>query len=354
MQDLGDDWTRKLTFTLLLVSILGFGIDSVIHRLDPTPRPLDLILPPVNCLIYLGLLVYYVQHPAAQKRVFKIWLLTALSTLVFSAWYFTLKVMLSDQLKLSEELPPLAPALIMLHATTSIFAQPREALKVGLISWLLIALPVLGYLVFHPDDLLTPRGIELFIMFGPAMIFSVVFLEFNKLINQRIAFLNQERATMEALAIRDPLTHAYNRRGIEQILFSPGFNQTSNPGIILFDLDHFKDINDRYGHDMGDRVLQEVTQLCQQRLRQTDLLARWGGEEFLIVVQDIQEDVLFGIADGLRQMIAQQKIEPMAKVTASFGVTRLTPRDTIQDGIKRADRAMYTAKKQGRDQVVWG
>jgi diguanylate cyclase (GGDEF)-like protein len=354
MQDIDDAWTRKLTRTLLLVSSLGFGLATVIHYLDPTPRPLDQILPPINCLTYLGLLAYYWHHPASQKIVFRLWLYTILSTLAISAWYFVIKVVLSDQLQLSEELPPLAPALLMIHATTSIFAEPKESFKVGLISWLLIALPILGYLVSHPSDLFTPRGIELFVMFGPAMLFSVVFLEFNKITNQRIATLTSEREAMEALAIHDPLTQVYNRRGIERILFSPTFNQTANPGLILFDLDHFKQINDRYGHDTGDRVLQAVAQRCQHSLRQADLLARWGGEEFLIVIQDIPEDVLFGIAEGLRKLIAQHPIGPIAKVTASFGVTKLTHRDTIHDGIKRADRAMYTAKQQGRDQVIWG
>ena len=353
MQDIGDAWPRKLTRTLLWVSGLGFGLATVIHYFDPTPRPLDQILPPINCLMNLGLFVYYWHHPTAQKTVFRIWLYTILASLAISAWYFVIKVVLFDQFQFSEELPPLAPALLLIHATTSMFAEPKESFKIGLISWLLIALPILGYLMSHPSDLFTPRGIALFVMFGPAMLFSVVFLEFNKIMNQRIAKLTSEREAMAALAIHDPLTQVYNRRGIEKILLNHSFDSNFSPGMILFDLDHFKEINDRYGHDIGDRVLREVAQLCQQRLRQTDLLARWGGEEFLIVIQDIQEDVLFGITDGLQQLIAQQAIGPVPKVTASFGVTKLTPRDTIQDDIKRADRAMYAAKRQGRNQVSW-
>ena len=187
------------------------------------------------------------------------------------------------------------------------------------------------------------------------MIIVSALIPLHKGIEQKMLSLQKERAQMQLLSERDPLTQLYNRRGIENVFSNFAIAtqaRQSNIGAILFDIDRFKSINDRYGHNIGDIVLSQVTQRCQERLRQDDLFARWGGEEFLILVQGVEEKVLHRIAEDLRAIISAEPIEPVGIVTASFGVTQFYPTDSMESLLKRADEAMYLAKHQGRDRVV--
>jgi diguanylate cyclase (GGDEF)-like protein len=154
-------------------------------------------------------------------------------------------------------------------------------------------------------------------------------------------------------ARRDHLTTLYNRRGVteryQQMLAEA---QDKPVAIMLADIDHFKAINDRYGHVQGDEVLAAFAALLRKNVRDTDLLARWGGEEFLLIghVSDAQAAV--EIADKLRLKIAAADF-PHGTLTASFGVyycERLP--DKVRPAIGFADRALYAAKEGGRDRVV--
>ena len=154
-------------------------------------------------------------------------------------------------------------------------------------------------------------------------------------------------------ARRDHLTTLYNRRGVTeryQQMLSEG--QDKPVAIMLADIDHFKAINDRHGHVVGDEVLAAFAALLRKNVRDTDLLARWGGEEFLLIghVSDAQAAV--DIANKLRLKVAAADF-PHGKLTASFGVyycDRLP--DKVRPAIGCADRALYAAKESGRDRVV--
>ena len=122
--------------------------------------------------------------------------------------------------------------------------------------------------------------------------------------------------------------------------------------MILFDVDHFKRINDTYGHQAGDVVLVTVARRCSQVLRKHDCLARWGGEEFLVVLRHVGAEVIERIAEELRLAIASEEIEPVGTVTASFGVSLVKPTDTIETLLQRVDQAMYAAKTSGRNRVM--
>jgi len=164
--------------------------------------------------------------------------------------------------------------------------------------------------------------------------------------------MEKSRRALEAAAESDALTGAMNRRGLRQAVREP----SGSMGVILFDLDHFKAVNDSVGHDEGDRVLRETADRISESLRQTDIFARWGGEEFLIVVNSPDEEQLAQMADRLRKRIAQQvpvrtEIGDIP-ITASFGVSMVGANETNIDGAaKRADQALYLAKRQGRNRV---
>jgi diguanylate cyclase (GGDEF)-like protein len=126
--------------------------------------------------------------------------------------------------------------------------------------------------------------------------------------------------------------------------------------VVLLDIDHFKAINDSHGHGVGDQVLQGFAQRLAALVRDTDLAGRWGGEEFLLLLPHHQTDEAVQAAERLRQELATMTVAlpcgaPLS-VTVSIGVARFEPTDTPEGVVARADRALYAAKAQGRDQVV--
>ena len=157
---------------------------------------------------------------------------------------------------------------------------------------------------------------------------------------------------------RDPLTGLLNRRGL-QGLFKVG--RVDDKGaiyvrsIILFDIDHFKQINDRYGHATGDTVLQKIAKTASGLCQEYGEVARTGGEEFAILTRWIPiESAQFlaqHICDSFR-FIAHPGLDPNQKVTASFGLAVLTEADSLDDAMGRADKALYHAKQNGRNQVA--
>ncbi|MEW8237655.1 MAG: GGDEF domain-containing protein, partial [Candidatus Thiodiazotropha taylori] len=120
-------------------------------------------------------------------------------------------------------------------------------------------------------------------------------------------------------------------------------------GLIMFDLDHFKKINDTYGHDMGDKVLINTVDLLNERIRKSDVLARWGGEEFMIIAPLIDTKELRSLVESLRNAIQQYEHEGVGSITASFGASVVRPSDNIHSLLKRVDSALYESKQKGRN-----
>ena len=164
--------------------------------------------------------------------------------------------------------------------------------------------------------------------------------------------LNQEHQQLEERLTRDPLTGVLNRDGL-----APVFNQswdspsTQRLSLIFIDIDHFKKINDTYGHNVGDQVLLVFAQVLSANTRTHDLLARWGGEEFVLACPDTALENAVGLAEKLRRCIEENDWPKALQVTASFGVAQMLPQESPTDFIARADKALYVAKAQGRNCV---
>jgi len=120
----------------------------------------------------------------------------------------------------------------------------------------------------------------------------------------------------------------------------------------MADIDHFKAINDTYGHPIGDSVLQEFSSILKQSVREVDHTGRWGGEEFVIVLPKTIQSDGERIAITLQKKIEANSFTKVGQVTASFGVTQTQKGDTIESLFKRLDEALYRAKQSGRNQVV--
>ncbi len=121
--------------------------------------------------------------------------------------------------------------------------------------------------------------------------------------------------------------------------------------VLLLDVDFFKDINDRFGHQTGDRVLRMLAQIIAKGIRATDAASRWGGEEFLILCPETPADRAALLAEKLRSQIAAYRFERIGSKTASFGVAQSLPEDSLESILRRVDQALYTAKNAGRDTI---
>lgn len=156
----------------------------------------------------------------------------------------------------------------------------------------------------------------------------------------------------------DAVTGIGNRSHIEWKINSTldEFHDLDSPfGIIFIDIDHFKEINDSFGHPLGDKVLRFVANTLKQNLRVTDSCGRWGGDEFVGLALDIHEDGLFKIGEKLRSLVEKAEIvenDSTVKVTISCGATIVRPNDTFQSLLERVDKLLYKSKQDGRNRVT--
>ncbi len=165
---------------------------------------------------------------------------------------------------------------------------------------------------------------------------------------------------LENIAFRDTMTGLPNRRYIELKVKQSleELQQFGRPfGLLMFDVDHFKQVNDRHGHDNGDAVLKVISDTMTKSLRANDIVGRWGGEEFLAILLDVDAGLLRGLAERCRSLVAESGAlsgESRIYVTVSVGATLVTREDSIYEAIKRADQLMYVSKSSGRNRITVG
>ena len=156
-------------------------------------------------------------------------------------------------------------------------------------------------------------------------------------------------------ATTDPLTGLHNRTKFDQALANEILraDRYKTPlSLVLYDIDHFKLVNDTYGHQTGDKVLVQLSRFVPNLIRTTDMLARWGGEEFVILAPGSDGPMALKAAEKLRDAIGQVVFDEVGSVTCSFGVAQYAAGDSPAELISRADDALYSAKIKGRNQVV--
>ena len=168
--------------------------------------------------------------------------------------------------------------------------------------------------------------------------------------------LQQREAQIIAASLTDPLTGVGNRRRLEQALameISHADRSGASLCAFMADLDRFKNVNDTYGHEAGDKVLAAFGDVLRRRTRATDVVARFGGEEFVVLMSATDLEVALGIAERIRTALAASHIEPLpAPITASFGVAERAPGEPGDRMLRRVDVALYEAKRLGRNRVV--
>jgi diguanylate cyclase (GGDEF)-like protein len=180
--------------------------------------------------------------------------------------------------------------------------------------------------------------------------------------NNTVSSSVKKRRMFERAAMFDALTGIHNRRWLDETLHRlvlRNLRDQSDISVSLIDIDHFKNFNDTYGHDAGDHVLTVVAECLARNLRPTDLVARFGGEEFVAIFPDASLEVAKEVADRLRSAVASEvmKMEDgteLPGVTISMGVAQLEADQTVPNLLKVADAAMYRAKDAGRNRVYTG
>jgi diguanylate cyclase (GGDEF)-like protein len=161
---------------------------------------------------------------------------------------------------------------------------------------------------------------------------------------------------LQILATTDELTGCYNRRAFNDCLqenFGRAKRYNEPLSLLLFDIDHFKKVNDTHGHDTGDLILKAFVCVVMENIRHIDILSRWGGEEFMVLLPQTGKDTALQLAERLREKVFAHDFPKVGHITASIGLTELHADDTTDSMVKRADDALYKAKHGGRNMVIF-
>lgn len=189
------------------------------------------------------------------------------------------------------------------------------------------------------------------------------YVSYGEIVGAIEVFTNQTQATLsldfydenEKLTMIDPLTKLYNRRVIEKALLSHlAYHHIKTVGVLFIDFDKFKDVNDTYGHQFGDRVLVSLTQTILHNIRGNDVAVRYGGDEIVVFLLDIDEKDIIDVAEKFKILLEQTgPREQSFDQGASIGAVIKKDDETLFEAIHRADQAMYEAKKRGGKQVIY-
>jgi len=174
----------------------------------------------------------------------------------------------------------------------------------------------------------------------------------NAIIVQQNEALNKLSKQNEILAMIDRLTNLYNRHKLDEVLMANkelADRYKNNFGLIFIDIDHFKNVNDTYGHNIGDEILKSLSSILLSSTRKTDTVGRWGGEEFLIIVPNADKESIMTFAENLRVKVENFQFASVGHLTISLGASIYKSQETCSDVMTRVDKALYMSKNDGRN-----
>jgi diguanylate cyclase (GGDEF)-like protein len=180
---------------------------------------------------------------------------------------------------------------------------------------------------------------------------------FDTFTRRLVSQLYEEKESFSDLSMLDPLTGLYNRRGLKNRLDTILENHAGSHFVLLLDIDHFKAYNDNYGHAMGDQALARVSVAIRDAVRSRDVVTRYGGEEFLVLMTNVNASIAMKLAERIRQYVVDLEIphrfneKVSTHVTISAGIAPIFA-DDFDQAVANADRALYVAKNQGRNTIL--
>lgn len=339
LQDEQQEETTLLRRMFVVMAVAALvGIPGALWVQAPDYDPLDRLMLPLCGLLYLVLLSLVLSGRVDPRRAFVISFLTNASYLLL-AYNHQFRVFAPEHGVLSQSTYWFA---VLYVAAFLIFPARLALYFVSAILALTIVI-TLSHLLLSPELL---RGRELLGGIIQFLLAGVVLTSMQS----RFGTLRDRLSAMQLVASCDALTGAANRRAAEEHL--QALHRAGEPyTVILFDIDHFKLVNDEHGHATGDLVLVNVTRSAVQLLPDSALFARWGGEEFLIILPALPKEEVYELLRTLRHQLRHQTFGPQEGVTACFGVAHARPGETPEEIVARADEAMYARKNRGRNGV---
>jgi diguanylate cyclase (GGDEF)-like protein len=263
--------------------------------------------------------------------------------------------------------PQLAPVFIGTMSIVFAFGSLRIELRTALASWLLAFVGVgvvLAVPMHRALGIVEPTRVETILLcasFALIALRTTLLGYYGSAMRMRLykmnAALGRAKHDAEKLAASDPLTGALSRRAILPLIersLKRALRAGTPACVAMIDLDWFKTINDRFGHLVGDRVLKRVVDRVRECSRESDVLGRYGGEEFVLLLPGADENAGARLVERIRGAISATDWTDLGaglKVTVSCGIARIRPADTLNGVLARADKALYAAKRGGRDQL---
>lgn len=182
---------------------------------------------------------------------------------------------------------------------------------------------------------------------GTDTLYALIFSDITKLQTQSNKFEKQANTdSLTGICSREKFNELYNAE------FNRSLRYFNHLTILFIDIDYFKNINDKYGHDIGDETLKTFTQIISENIRKYDIFARWGGEEFILMLPQTDINSAYKLSEKIRKAIQKNKFDKINSLTCSIGVSMLHKGDEAETLIKRSDIALYKAKKSGRNRTI--
>ncbi|MDX2128187.1 MAG: GGDEF domain-containing protein [Chloroherpetonaceae bacterium] len=352
LDSLSEELRRRIFTLILFIMVISSFVITCIHFLDSKHSHfIDFIVPPFGFIVSTFLLIRLLRDPNRIAATINHIALFSLSAIVIPIYFYTFQSLFFSSSSLLDLLPPISAGPFLLTTIIIVFLRPRSSLRRALGIWVITAFPIVIYFAFIPEEIFTPRGKDLFMTLGPFMAVNTCMVYYHSKMNVAVMRLQDERMRFKIASETDMLTGAFNRRAGEILLNELTALPQSRTGLIVADIDHFKRINDTYGHPAGDRVIQLFANCIQHSLRESDTLVRWGGEEFIIIVRDSNLKELQQLGERLRQQVLNCNVEDVGRFTASFGITLSSFPESPTILFQRADQALYKAKQNGRNRI---
>ncbi|WP_196159265.1 diguanylate cyclase [Reinekea sp. G2M2-21] len=291
----------------------------------------------------------YPEEHFTRRTLFTLIVVTAYAMLITGVIFDILRLPKLAQYGLFLFLPALFYALIHLGQRL-VFSVQVAALSLAVVATALNKGPF-----YQADPHSALIYLQLFAAIFSLVLFVFAILNMDKSRSSKL--LQRRTLELEELYRKDALTKLWNRYRIKEFmdLEMIRYRRDKRPfGLLLLDIDDFKRINDEHGHLTGDKVLIELSQFVQSRIREVDFLGRWGGEEFIIIVSETSAEAILLLAEKLQTMIREHNFESIQpRLTVSIGVSLVNETDTELTLMDRVDSALYQAKNKGKDQVIF-
>ncbi|MGC9525591.1 MAG: diguanylate cyclase domain-containing protein [Limnospira sp.] len=334
--------------TLIIVPIL-WGNDAWLLRFV---HPIDRIGYPALILAFGSVLIllqwnvdkYYTLAAFLGVGTFALHMGAFLQNFLYGQ-----KVMLLAASSSSLQWFPLVYVLLFL------FLEHRYARVISVIFYLSFFIPLCIYSCRDWQTLSQCELFPLYLQIAAGHPFYILALSYIELVQRKLAQASVKLRSVETDAMSDYLTGIPNRRASTAVLHKAIENNTkrgTKTTVMLFDIDHFKRVNDTFGHDVGDEVLIAFTTLIKNHIRNDDTLGRWGGEEFILILPNAGSEKGRILSNRLCNVVAKHSFVTVGKVTTSIGISISQPDDTVETLVKRADVALYDAKQSGRNRAV--